>query len=174
MKAATWFVLAAWLTTSAFGQTADAGPRSACEKGYINHQGTCEDEHYDSAAQEVGTEEEGTTQAAPSSRFQSSACRLGYVQQGSRLCMTGARGPASFANAEVDCQDIFGRVAGYKDWRYRIFRGDGIAAPVGFWLGPITADNVALFVNLPNIGDFDGETSRFDSRFYVCAHDDDV
>ena len=155
---------------------ADGRRRAAqcVEKGYVNHQGTCEDEHYDSAAQEVGTEEEGATQAAPSSRFQSSACRPGYVQQGSRLCMTGARGPASFANAEVDCQDIFGRVAGYKDWRYRIFRGDGIAAPVGFWLGPITADNVALFVNLPNIGDFDGETSRFDSRFYVCAHDDDL
>jgi hypothetical protein len=99
-------------------------------------------------------------------------CRPGYFQQGSGLCMTGERGPNSFTNAVIDCMDIFGRVADYHDWRYRIFRGDGVAAPVGWWLGPMTADNVALFVNLPNIGDFDGETSRFDSRSYACAHDD--
>ena len=53
----------------------------------------------------------------------------------------------------------------------RILCGDGFPAPVGWWLGPITADNRALFVNSPNIGDFDGETSRFDLRNFACAHD---
>jgi hypothetical protein len=38
----------------------------------------------------------------------------------------------------------------------------------------MTGDNLALYVNLPDITDFDGETSRFDSRQYVCAHDDDL
>jgi hypothetical protein len=99
------------------------------------------------------------------------ACRPGYAQQGFWLCMTGSRGPASFANAFLDCMDSGGRVANYHDWRYRIFRGDALPAPVGWWLGGITADNTALDVNLPNIADFDGETSRFDLRNYACAHD---
>jgi hypothetical protein len=101
----------------------------------------------------------------------SPVCRLGFVQQGAFLCMTGTRGPTSFANAVVECMDSGGRVADYHDWRFRIFRGDGLPAPVGFWLGPLTADNRALFVNSPNVADFDGETSRFDSRNFVCAHD---
>jgi len=97
-------------------------------------------------------------------------CRSGYSQQGFWLCMTSSRGPASFANAMLDCRDSGGRVADYHDWRCRIFRGDGTRAPVGWWLGPITADNTALFVNQANVGDYDGETSRFDSRNYACAH----
>jgi hypothetical protein len=101
----------------------------------------------------------------------SATCRPGYIQQGFRLCITGSRGPASFANAFLDCMDSGGRVANYHDWRYRIFRGDGLPGPVGWWLGPITADNTALYVNLPNVADFDGETSRFDLRNYACAHD---
>ena len=35
----------------------------------------------------------------------------------------------------------------------------------------ITADDTALFVNSTNTGNFDGETSRFNSRTYACAHD---
>jgi hypothetical protein len=101
-----------------------------------------------------------------------STCRVGYSPVGTRLCLTSTRTPArSFANAELDCQDIRGRVADYADWRYRNQRGNGAGPPVGFWLGPITADNRALFVNQSNVGDFDGETSRFDLRFYACAHD---
>jgi hypothetical protein len=73
----------------------------------------------------------------------------------------------------ADCQDIKGRVADYGDWFYSVTRAGG-GVPVGFWLGPITADNTALFINLSGTGDFDGETNRFDNRFYVCAHDDDV
>lgn len=86
--------------------------------------------------------------------------------------MTGAQAAASFANAERRCQDIMGRVADYADWRYRRFRGDGILAPVGWWLGPMTADNRALYVNQANDADFDGETNRFDIRQFACAHDD--
>jgi hypothetical protein len=99
------------------------------------------------------------------------SCRPGYFQQGNWLCMTGSRGPASLANAFLDCMDSGARVANYHDWRYRIFRGDGVPGPVGWWLGPITADNTALFVNSSNVADFDGETSRFDIRNYACAHD---
>jgi hypothetical protein len=51
------------------------------------------------------------------------------------------------------------RVADVSDWRYRIFRGDGVSAPVGWWLGTRTGDNKALYVNSANVGDFDGEAS---------------
>ena len=165
MQAATWFVLTACLTTGIFWQTAQAGSLSACDKGQVSRQGACED------PEEVV---QASEEAAPQHGIPSGSCRFGYGQQGSRLCMTGLRGPNSFANAMIDCMDLSGRVADYHDWRYRRFRGDGVAAPVGWWLGPITADNRALFVNLPNDADFDGETSRFDSRFYACAHDDSL
>lgn len=98
-------------------------------------------------------------------------CRAGFVQQGDWLCMTGAQGPAQYDNAALYCQDIGGRVADITDWRYRIFRGDGVPAPVGWWLGPRTNDNTALYVNQANIGDFDGEASVFNWRYYACVHD---
>lgn len=107
-----------------------------------------------------------------SAGFGAGSCRAGYYQVGARLCMTGAIGPTSFANAMAYCQAISGSVAGYGEWRYRILYGDGIMPPVGWWLGPITGDNEALFVNQAVVGDFDGVTSRFDSRYFVCAHDD--
>jgi hypothetical protein len=168
MRGFVGVLMAASMATGVFWQSSQAAPLSACAQGHVSQEGTCEDANYVGPSQEGGEQQETTT-----SGFPTSSCRFGYTQQGPRLCMTGTRGPDTFANAEVDCQDILGRVANYKDWRYRIFRGDGLPAPVGFWLGPMTGDNLALFVNLPNIADFDGETSRFDSRSYVCAHDDD-
>jgi hypothetical protein len=78
--------------------------------------------------------------APSSSGVPASTCRPGYVQQGFWLCMTGARGLIQFDNATVLCQDIGGRVADVSDWRYRIFRGDGVSAPVGWWLGTRSGD----------------------------------
>jgi hypothetical protein len=97
------------------------------------------------------------------------ACASGYFPVGPTLCMTGALGPDSFANALAVCQSLSGKVAGYGDWRYRILFGDGVAAPQEWWLGPITADDRALFVNSTNVGNFDGETSRFEIRSYACS-----
>ena len=106
---------------------------------------------------------EGSTEAA-------TACPAGYARVGATLCMTGALGPDTFANALAVCQSMKGTVANYGAWRYRILFGDGVPAPVGWWLGPITADDTALFVNSSDTGNFDGETSRFDSRNYACSH----
>ena len=101
----------------------------------------------------------------------SSTCRPGYTQQGFRLCMSGARSAVQYDNAALYCQDEGARVADVIDWRYRIFRGDGLSAPVGFWFGPRTGDDHALFANSSNPGNPDGEASVFDSRGYACAHD---
>lgn len=100
-----------------------------------------------------------------------STCRPEYAQQGFWLCMTGARGFAQFDNATIYCQDIGGRVADVSDWRYRIFRGDGVPAPIGWWLGTRTGDDRALFVNSSNVGNFDGEAAVTDNRNFACVHD---
>jgi hypothetical protein len=97
------------------------------------------------------------------------ACPGGFFRVGTTLCMTGTMSADSFANAMAICQSLGASVAGYGPWRYRILFGDGVMPPVGFWLGPITADNTALFVNQAVPGDFDGETSRFDIRNYACS-----
>lgn len=97
------------------------------------------------------------------------ACPYGFYSVGATLCMTGALGPTSFANAMAYCQALGASVADYGAWRYRILYGDGIAAPVGWWLGPITADDRALYVNSGDVANFDGEGSRFDSRYYACS-----
>jgi len=97
------------------------------------------------------------------------ACPAGFFRVGATLCMTGGLGPDSFANAMAVCQSLGGSVANYGAWRYRILFGDGVAAPQDWWLGPITADDRALFVNSTDTGNFDGETSRFDIRFYACS-----
>jgi hypothetical protein len=109
-------------------------------------------------------------------------CRSGYSQQGTRLCMSGYQGPDTFANAELRCTDMLGRLSDINDWRYRRFRGDG--APVftpspGTWLGPRTADDRALFANgqsADQVGNtdsqnFDGESNVFTPRYFTCSHD---
>jgi len=96
-------------------------------------------------------------------------CPGGFFRVGTNLCMTGALGPDTFANAMAVCQSLGGSVANYGSWRYRILFGDGVGAPVDWWLGPITADDRALFVNSTDTGNFDGETSRFEVRSYACT-----
>lgn len=151
MRTARWLAIVVCVATGVFWQTADAGTRedpeiAAPAGGGIVAQGA----------------------------FPEASCRsdLGYGPVGPRLCMRGPLGPDSFANAMAVCQLISGRVADYGDWRYRKLFGDGASAPLGWWLGPITGDNQALYVNQSNDADFDGVTNRFDIRPYACAHDD--
>lgn len=107
----------------------------------------------------------------PKHGIPSEACRPGFEQAiTNTLCFTDLRGATTYANAEANCRSLGARVADYGDWRTRIL-AIADTAPVGIWLGPITADDTALFVNINNTGNFDGETSRFDSRSYVCVHD---
>jgi hypothetical protein len=152
----------------------------ACELGEFSEQMECEDGLiWELSAAENVLEAESSAESvleaessAETAGFPSWSCRGGYTQRGARLCMTGRRGPHSYANAAALCRHIRGRVANYEDWRYAIlFDTYTSQAPVGWWLGPITADNKALYVNLPRPGDFDGEANRFGSRYYACAHD---
>ena len=140
-----------------------AHAKSACRMPGLSHTANCNDPATVHKSDALGLE-----QAQPEAA--NGPCRPGFTKEGAFLCTSGVRGPNSFANAELDCRDIQARVSGYTDWRYRIFRGDGVNAPVGFWLGPITADDTALYVNSTDVGNFDGETSRFDSRSYTCSY----
>ena len=108
---------------------------------------------------------------APSHGVPMTYCKAGFTQQGSRLCMTGYMGTTYNAYAQLYCMDLGARVADYHDWFYRRWRGDGIGAPVGWWLGGIIGDNTALFANSADWWDGDGNASRFDSRGYACAYD---
>jgi hypothetical protein len=113
--------------------------------------------------------------------FPASSCRSGYRQAGSRLCIsTNVHNAASYANALVYCRDRRGRVASYGDLRYLYVRTSLDAAynPSGRWIGNFVDDDRALCGNRsittnndPDIGNFEGECSRFDSRNYWCAHD---
>jgi hypothetical protein len=166
MRAALGLVMAACIASGMFWQAVQARPLEACEEGQVSQDSECVDQDH-----VMQPSEEGEALSA----FPSGSCRSGYYQQGSRLCMTAARGPRTFPEAMFDCKVNFGRVADYSDWYYRYWRGDGIRAPYGWWLGPITADDRALYVNNPNTTEqvnFEGEAPRNDSRYYACAHDD--
>jgi hypothetical protein len=170
MKAIVQLVILVFVA-GVFWQNVQAQPLSACEQLQFGDGGKCADEDIVSGSSLVSPGQVNEPQSE--GFFGNGECltQFGYVSVGARLCMTGPQGPRSFANAAALCKTIFGRVADYGDWRYRILFGDAFPAPVSWWLGPITADNTALFVNLPNTGDFDGESSRFTLRDFACAHD---
>lgn len=123
----------------------------------------------------------GADDAAADPGFPAASCRSGYRQAGSRLCIsTNVHNAASYANAMVFCRDRLGRVASYGDLRYLYVRSSLDAAynPNGRWIGNFVDDDRALcgnraitFDNDPDIANFEGECSRFDSRNFWCAHD---
>lgn len=113
--------------------------------------------------------------------FPASSCRSGFRQAGSRLCISiNVHNARSYANAMVFCRDRRSTVASYGDLRYLYTRSSLDAAynPSGRWIGNFVDDDRALcgnraitFNNDPDIANFEGECSRFDSRNFWCAHD---
>jgi hypothetical protein len=154
MRIALWFAIAACVVTGMFCQTVDAGTREDPDlaEGLL----------------------QGVGEVVGQGAFPNPTCRGGYFPVGPRLCMSGPFAADTLTNAMAVCQAVFGRVTEYGDWRYRRLFGDGGVAPVGIWLGHLTADNRGLFVNSSDTGDFEAETSRFEVRSYICAHDDDA
>jgi hypothetical protein len=135
---------------------------------------------YPGSQQEV-TSEEMTDAERFGADFPVPFCRAGFQQAGARLCIsTNLLNAESFANAMVICRDRFARVASYGDLRYLYLRSSLDAAydPNGRWIGDFVGDDRALcgnasvtFDNDPDIGNFEGECSRFDLRSFWCAHD---
>lgn len=120
---------------------------------------------------------------AMASGFPTTLCRPGFRQAGSRLCISDTVQDAqTLANASVLCRDQRAYVCGYEELRYLYIRTglDATFNPEGRWIGQWVADNEGLcgnrsitFDNDPDIGDFEGTCSRFDSRAYWCCHDDE-
>jgi len=114
--------------------------------------------------------------------FPASTCRAGFRQAGARLCIsTNVHNARTFANAQTFCRDRRSNVASYSDLRYLYVRSglDAAYNPSGRWIGNVVDDDRALcgnrsitFNNDPDIANFEGECSRFDSRNFWCAHDD--
>jgi hypothetical protein len=120
-------------------------------------------------------------EAADEADFPAGSCRSGFRQAGSRLCVsTNVNAAATFANALVFCRDRQSTVADYGDLRYLYVRStlDAAYNPNGRWIGNFVDDDTALCGNRaitsdndPDIANFEGECSRFDSRGFWCAHD---
>lgn len=114
--------------------------------------------------------------------FPAGSCRPGFRQAGSRLCVSvNVHDARSYANAIVFCRDRRAKVCSYGDLRYLYVRTslDSAYNPSGRWIGNFVADDRALcgnrsitFNNDPDIGNFEGECSRFDNRGFWCCHDD--
>jgi len=111
----------------------------------------------------------------------SGACRAGFREAGSRMCITTNTANAStFANALVYCKDRLSRVASYGDLRYLYVRTSFDAAynPSGRWIGNYVGDDRALCGNRSvtsnndsDIANFEGTCSRFDNRSFWCTYD---
>jgi hypothetical protein len=105
-------------------------------------------------------------------------CAFGYVKVGSRLCLSShLYGPIVYRYAEYYCRQKHsgGRIADHADYYtvYQIWGNTSFHnyARRNLWLGPRTADNRALYLNLVRYWDMDGEGSVFDYRYYRCAYD---
>lgn len=124
---------------------------------------------------------------ASAAGFPTAACRPGYIQAGTRLCINEfEQNAAQFDTAMRLCRNQRGYVASYGDlfYLYANTALDAAFNPSGKWLGPdLVGDDVALCGNrnITANGDadinsaegFETTCNKNDSRSYWCAHDDE-
>lgn len=122
------------------------------------------------------------TGQASAAGFPAPACRAGYIQAGTRLCIDQIpQQPTQFDTAVARCRARSGYVASYGDLYYLYVNTvfDANYNPNGRWLGPdLSGDDQALCGNrdITFNGDvdrenFEGTCNKNDSRTYWCAHD---
>lgn len=119
----------------------------------------------------------------PDANFPAIACRPGFIQAGSRMCINqNTQNATTYANASVNCRNQYARVCSYEDLTY-LYVNTGLDAtynPMTSWIGNIVADNSVLCGNVhinnandPDIWDFENACHKNDPRPYWCCHDDD-
>lgn len=115
--------------------------------------------------------------------FPATSCRAGFIQAGSRLCITqGVQNAARYRIAARNCRNQRGQVCTYEDLTY-LYYSSGLDAnynPDGAWLGTMVGDDEVLcgnkditFNNDPDIVNFEGTCNKNDTRAYWCCHDDE-
>jgi hypothetical protein len=117
------------------------------------------------------------------SGFPNGSCRAGFMQAGTRLCISDLVMDAdSYANAAVTCRDQRAYVCGYEEIRslYLNTALDATFNISGRWLGDWTGDDQVTCGNRsitsnndPDIANFEGVCDRGDLRGFWCCHDDD-
>lgn len=118
----------------------------------------------------------------PSAGFPSATCRSGFINAGSRLCITSAtQNATSYRSATAACRDRLAHVCTHEDLSYLYLRSslDASFNPSGKWIGNIVGDDDVLcgnksvtFDNDPDTANFEGECNKADLRAYWCCHDD--
>lgn len=115
------------------------------------------------------------------SGFPDIACRPGFLQAGSRLCISEIQGNDTFQDAAFQCRTQHAYVCGYTELRflYLFTNLDASFNVSGRWLGDWTGDDQVLCGNRsitsdndPDIANFEGTCDRGDFRAYWCCHDD--
>jgi hypothetical protein len=117
------------------------------------------------------------------SGFPNISCRAGFLQAGSRLCISEEiQGNDTFQDATFLCRNQRAYVCGYAELRFLYLFTDMDASfnASGRWLGDWTGDDQVLCGNRaitsdndPDIANFEGTCDRGDFRAYWCCHDDD-
>ncbi len=113
--------------------------------------------------------------------FPTTACRPGYRQVGSRLCIsTNVQNATRYPWAQRRCRVQRGRMASYEDLYYLYIHSnlDASYNPNGRWIGNMVADDNALCGNRsitfngdPDRDNFEGTCNKNNVRGYWCAHD---
>ena len=119
----------------------------------------------------------------PEPLFPTASCRAGFVQAGSRLCISElVQNAARYRTAVRDCRNQRSQVCSYEDLTYLYYSTslDSNYNPDGRWIGNLVADDNVLCGNRnittdndPDIANFEGTCSKDNQRNYWCCHDDE-
>lgn len=115
--------------------------------------------------------------------FPTTACRAGFAQAGSRLCISqAAQNATTYRTAVRTCRNLRAQVCNYEDLTY-LYYSSGLDANYnvdGKWIGNMVGDDEVLcgnksitFNNDPDIANFEGTCNKNNSRSYWCCHDDE-
>ena len=112
--------------------------------------------------------------------FQAASCTSGFIQAGSRLCISSSvQGATTYANASYLCISKRSRVCTYEDFTY-IFYATSLDAtynPISQWIGNMTDDDAVMcgnyaitYDNDPDINNFEDTCNKADKRAYRCCY----
>ena len=120
----------------------------------------------------------------PDANFPAINCRPGFIQAGSRLCISQfVQNASPYANASSNCRNLYARVCSYEDLTY-LYLNTGLDASYNplptAWIGNMIADDVSMCGNAsitanndPDIWNFEGQCNKTEWRPFWCCHDDD-
>jgi hypothetical protein len=127
--------------------------------------------------------DEVTEPPEPEPLFPTGNCRAGFVQAGSRLCISQvAQNATRYRSAVRNCRNQRSQVCSYEDLTYLYYSTslDANYNPNDMWIGNMVGDDSVLCGNRDVTSNSDSDISNFeetcdknDQRSYWCCHDDE-